>query len=425
MDDQKNTLVWSPKQAYAIANCNGRANIWQGAVRSGKTFSSILAYCMKIATWDGPGVHVITGRNKDSIFRNFFTPIISTPELAWLAKAINYRQGAPTAKILGKPVSIVGANDQSAETKIRGATVALAYADEVTVLPDSFFRMLLSRLSLDGSQLLGTTNPDSPYHWLKTDYLDRLDELHDWRNFNFTLDDNPALSEEYKESLKAEYTGLWYKRFILGQWVAAEGAVYDMWNPTEHVIPWENIPPIRQTLAVGMDYGTTNPTDAVMLALGVDDRLYAVDEWRATKTQGNLTDAQTSEQFRNWLYQTRHLPDRHYNRDKYADRPRHIIVDPAAGSFKVQLYEDGLRNIRNADNNVAYGIKLVGSLRSEGKLKISNRCKWLLKEFPSYVWDPKATEQGQDKPIKANDHALDALRYALVTTETLWRRATK
>ncbi|MDK7160647.1 hypothetical protein QP415_12415, partial [Pauljensenia sp. UMB3104] len=83
--------------------------------------------------------------------------------------------------------------------------------------------------------------------------------------------DNPALSEEYKESLKAEYTGLWYKRFILGQWVAAEGAVYDMWNPTEHVIPWENIPPIRQTLAVGMDYGTTNPTDAVMLALGVDD----------------------------------------------------------------------------------------------------------------------------------------------------------
>ncbi|MDK6558168.1 hypothetical protein QP223_11190, partial [Streptococcus agalactiae] len=82
--------------------------------------------CMKIATWDGPGVHVITGRNKDSIFRNFFTPIISTPELAWLAKAINYRQGAPTAKILGKPVSIVGANDQSAETKIRGATVALA-----------------------------------------------------------------------------------------------------------------------------------------------------------------------------------------------------------------------------------------------------------------------------------------------------------
>ncbi|MDK6230831.1 PBSX family phage terminase large subunit, partial [Streptococcus agalactiae] len=85
------------------------------------------------------------------------------------------------------------------------------------------------------------------------DYLDRLDELHDWRNFNFTLDDNPALSEEYKESLKAEYTGLWYKRFILGQWVAAEGAVYDMWNPTEHVIPWENIPPIRQTLAVGMD----------------------------------------------------------------------------------------------------------------------------------------------------------------------------
>lgn len=415
-------LKWSTAQAKAIANANGRANIWEGAVRSGKTFSSIIAFCLKIATWDGPGIHVITGRNRDSIYRNFFSPIFTTPELEWLAATVKYRQGAPTATILGKPVAVIGASDNSAETKIKGATVAIAYVDEITVLPESFFKMTLSRLSLPGSQLLGTTNPDSPTHWLKTEYLDRLDELHDWRDFKFTLDDNPVLTEEYKNALKVEYTGLWYARYIEGKWVAAEGAIYDMWNPQTHVIKWENLPQIAQTICIGMDYGTTNPTDAVMLAQDLQGNLYAIDEWRATKTAGNLTDSEISDQFRTWLYQTPHLPAHQYGTNQYLDRPRYIFIDPAAASMKTQLYNDGLRNIRNADNDVLAGIKLTASGLTEGWLKISNRCTWLLKEFPSYAWDPKATEEGNDRPIKQADHALDALRYALASTETIWRR---
>src|SRR5690606_4293976 len=137
----------------------------------------------------------------------------------------------------------------------RGMTLAGAYGDEVTLWPESFFTMLLSRLSVPGAQFFGTTNPDSPGHWLKKRYLDRADEL-SLRRFRFTLADNPALDPAYVEALKREYTGLWYRRYILGEWVAAEGAIYDMFDPDRHVA--RELPEILHWW-VGVDYGTTNP----------------------------------------------------------------------------------------------------------------------------------------------------------------------
>src|SRR5690606_15080766 len=100
----------------------------------------------------------------------------------------------------------------------------------------------LGRMSVRGAQLFGTTNPDSPAHWLKAKFLDRIADLPDWRSWHFTLDDNPSLSDTYKAAIKAEFTGLWYRRFILGEWVAAEGAIYDMWDPLAHVIPYDTMP---------------------------------------------------------------------------------------------------------------------------------------------------------------------------------------
>lgn len=405
----------SPAQAASVRDSNGRVNIWDGSIRAGKTIGSLIRWMMYVHKAPRGGELLMVGRTRDAIGRNVIGPLQDPSLFGESAHQVKYTYGAPTARILGRLVHVIGASDAKAEKTIRGMTVAGAYADEVTVLPEEFFTQLLGRMSVPGAKLFGTTNPDSPAHWLKRKFLDRITELAGWRRFRFTLRDNPSLSPQYVEQISSEYTGLWYKRFILGEWVAAEGAIYSMWDPDLHVVPWESLPAMQRLLGVGIDYGTTNATAALMLGLGADGRLYLVDEWRhdPEQTSHRLTDAQLSAGLRDWL-DTPHLPS------GVLARPEYVIADPAAASFRVQLQNDGLTT-QPADNDVAYGIRTVASLLGDGQLKVSDRCTGWITEAPGYSWDPKATEKGEDKPIKAADHSLDGGRYAVTTTEPLWR----
>lgn len=406
----------SKKQLQGIATSNRRVNIFGGSVRAGKTFSSLIRWLTVMADPPKGGEFIISGKNGDSIYRNVIAPFSNEPALSWAAPYITYRQGANTATILGRRVNIIGANDNRAADRIRGMTVAAAYIDEVTVIPENFFTMLLSRMSPDGAILIGTTNPDSPNHWLKKNYLDRLDELPAWSYLHFTMDDNEALSEEYKDSIKAEYTGLWYDRFILGKWTAAEGAIYPMFDRDKHVVDFLDLPPATMALGIGLDYGTTNASSAISIYLGEDNRLYLTDEWRIDQENrlSPMTDSELSASFREWLPQPHHPTSSHPLTQHY--------VDPAAASFKAQLKRDGVKYVRDANNDVQYGIKLFASLLASDRLRISNRCTGLLDEISGYSWDPKAAANGEDRPIKEADHSVDAARYAVVSTESWWRR---
>ncbi|GAA5087042.1 PBSX family phage terminase large subunit [Nocardia iowensis] len=417
-------LPISRKQAVSIVQAVARCNIWEGAIRSGKTIASILCWLIFLSDPPAGGQFVMVGRTRESLARNVIEPMRDPALFGRLAGRVSYTMGAPTATILGRRVYMLGASDAKAEMSLRGLTVAGAYVDEITVIRPDFFRQLLGRMSLDDARLFGSTNPDNPVHWLKREFLDRIGKtdadsellLPDWRTWHFELDDNPALSEKRKLQYKREYSGLWYRRFILGHWVAADGSVFDSW--AEHlVVEWAALPLMRKLIAVGIDYGTTNPTHAVLLGLGVDGVLYAVDEYRyepSTMSQ-RKTDAELSTDLCAWLDQP-HLPDLRQVRM----RAEHIIADPSAASLRVQLRSDGI-DTAAADNDVLYGLRVLAMLFARNLLRISTRCPALLLEIPGYSWSTTATEEGQDAPIKVNDHGIDALRYAVITTERLWR----
>src|SRR5699024_8702396 len=151
-------------------------------------------------------------------------------------------------------VYLEGANDARSESKIRGMTIAGHYGDEVALWPESYFKQSLARMSIKDSKGISTTNPENPNHWLKQDWIDREAEL-DLSHHTLYIDDNPYLSADYVNSLKKEYTGVWYKRYIQSLWVAAEGVVYDMFDEDKHVVDPDDIPKcFRYWLAA--DYGT-------------------------------------------------------------------------------------------------------------------------------------------------------------------------
>jgi PBSX family phage terminase large subunit len=412
------------KQLQAVRLATARGNLWEGAVRSSKTVSSIMVWLKYIRTGP-PGPLLMVGKTERTLKRNVIDPIIDMVGV----KRCDYRAGAGEVIIFGRRVYVAGANDERAADKIKGLTLAGAYCDEVTTYPESFFQMLGTRLSVEGAQWFATTNPEGPNHWLKKNYLDRArlhlrmdgtvartatDNALDLHRFSFNLDDNPFLPAGYVANLKIEYQGLFYRRYILGDWCLAEGVVYDMFDEARHVV--DIVPTVRRWLAVGVDYGTVNPFAALLLGQGDDNRLYIASEYRhdSKTARRQLTDAQYSTGVQDWLANYKHAGGQ-------GVQPEWLFIDPSAASFMTQLWSDGVQGVAKANNDVRDGIRSVSVALGSGLVSVHRSCAGLLSELPSYAWDDKAAAKGEDKPLKINDHSVDALRYGLHSTQHDWR----
>ena len=377
-------------------------------MRSGKTIGSIVRWLEFIAHAPKGGHLVIVGKTERTIKQNVIAPI----EDMIGSKRVKYGQDG-LVTIDGRKCLMVGANDSRAEGKIRGGTFAGAYCDEITLLPEAFFKMLLSRLSVPGAKLFGTTNPDSPFHWFKRDFLDN--HVLDLACFHFLLDDNPSLPPEYVSALKAEYKGLWYRRFINGEWCQAEGAVYgDQWD--EDACTFTGYTMQREWWAAG-DYGTTNPTTFGLYARDAagKERCFHEYWWDSRAEQRQKTDAQYVDDWFKWLQRAQ--------ADIAADaraaglpvpnvQPKVLRLDPAAASLRVAFEQRGV-NVEKANNDVLEGIKHVAGRLATRNFSIHQRCSQSIREMGAYVWDPKAQARGEDAPLKTDDHTQDRHRYAL------------
>lgn len=415
-------LTGKPRRSVELATA--RFNIWEGAVRSSKTVASTLRWLLYVR--NGPaGNLAMIGKTERTLKRNVIDPIIEMVG----SRRCRYLAGAGELHLFGRRIYTAGANNILAVEKIQGLTLAGAYGDEIATWPEDLWQMLGTRLSVPGAQFFGTCNPAGPVHWLKV-LLDQAalwldhdgaittgqdgDPL-DMHRFSFTLDDNPHLSPDFVASLKRQYVGLFYKRYILGQWVPAEGAIFDMFDTDRHVV--KDLPAITRWISMGVDHGTRNPFHAVILGLGTDRRLHITREWRwdSARQRRQLSDVEYSRELRQWLT-TVPIP----TTDLTGVVPERTVVDPSATGFRVQLHQDGMPSML-ADNAVLPGIRTLSSLYALGLLDIHESCADLIRETLGYSWDDKAAARGEDVPLKQADHGPDAARYAVHSTRNLWR----
>jgi len=378
--------------------------IADGAIRSGKTLSMSLSYVMwAMATFDGQNFGMC-GKTIGSFRRNV---------LFWLKLMLRSRgykvfdhRADNLVEITRKGVTnyfyVFGGKDERSQDLIQGITLAGVFFDEVALMPESFVNQATGRCSVDGSKFWFNCNPAGPYHWFKLNWIDKRAE-NNLLYLHFIMDDNLSLSEKIKERYRTRYTGVFYKRYILGLWAMAEGIIYDMFSEESHV---KSVLDFCRKLIdggryVSIDYGTQNATVFLLWNKGTDGIWYCIREYyySGRDTGEQKTDANYADDLKTWLDGT---------------KIRALIVDPSAASFIAELQGRGY-TIMSANNDVEDGIRRVGTLLNLGKILFSSSCVNTIMEFASYVWDNKAADRGEDKPIKQHDHAMDAVRYFCYT----------
>lgn len=392
----------SKKQRFAFRNANRRINIWEGSIRSGKSFNMDLKW-MHYVGREAPktGELFMIGKTNETLYRNVIKPI---QELIGTKNA-NYNIGRRILTMFGREISCLGANDESAYQKILGSTAAGILGDELTTWPESMFKESLGRMSLKGSLFFGSTNPDNPYHWLKKNWIDEQTNL-DMAVFHFLLKDNHTLDKDYIENIKKEYKGIWYKRKILGLWVMAEGAIYDFFDEKIHIKRKDTLPQAQYYIA-SIDYGTKNPFACLLFGVNHKtkpriwlDSTYYYDSKEHFKQK-------TDEQYRDDLkifFESRGV------------RPQRVIIDPSAASFKLTMSNAGYWVV-DADNDVENGLITQSRMLDNGDYVISDDPSNdpNIQEYYAYSWDQKKGMLGVDTPKKENDHCKDAERYAMQT----------
>lgn len=241
-----------------------RINILQGSVRSGKTWISLVVWSAWVASRPRDYLYMMVGKSLQTLKRNCLLPL---QELIG-EKNFTFSLSLKEATLFGRRIMLEGANDARSENKIRGITLGGAYCDELTLFPKDFFVMLLSRLSVEGAKLFATTNPDVPTHWLKKEYLENANLTDDLLSVFFSIDDNTTLPQEYVDSLKKEYTGVFYDRFILGLWVVASGAIYRIFS--DNVSSYKAALPLPHldVINIGLDWGGNGSAHA-LVATGI------------------------------------------------------------------------------------------------------------------------------------------------------------
>ena len=326
-----------------------------------------------------------------------------------------FTASAKEGYLFGRHIILEGANDVRSESKIRGLTLQGAYCDELTQFPPDFFAMLLSRLRMPGSKLIATTNPDSPHHWLKTDYIDRADEL-DFLDVQFLIDDNTTLPKDYVENIKREYMGVYYERFILGRWVIAEGLIYrDFADHTDKYLisdldKWLKANQKRfSVISFGVDFGGTgSATKFQCTGITPDGYVVALDEVYIDHKKESVDPDDLNKKYAAFIVKCTNKWGAGMTR---ADSAEQILIRGLFNTAKAQGLKTNVKNALKMPINDR--IKLTLLLMAQGRFFVTKNCPHLIDALSTAVYDStKLVDERLDDGTSDID-SLDAYEYSI------------
>lgn len=393
-------MEFSDKQKEVLSTYireNTFFSLLSGAIRSGKSYIAVLAFFLYTQSLGKGRVNLIVGRN----LRIMEIELLDTLQTisANLGSTYKYARTRGVLEINGVQYLVIAAHDEQSYKRVQSLTAGSALVDEIQLLPESFINQLIARLSFPDSKILATCNPEGPRHWIKLKFIDtkKIGYLS-----NFTLEDNPTLPDEVKARYRDMFAGIFYERNILGKWVQAEGVIYKDYDIRDITIDKKDI----LSEDIGIDYGIKGITAYEKLTYLRDKTCVVTDTFRYNGEEGIKTDSQLVDDLIKFIGKS---------------NIRTVYVDPSASSFLAELRSKARAFlIVEADNKVLPGIKTVLNGFGSKKLVIlkSKNNQPLIDELTSYAWMP--TED--DKPIKADDHHCDALRYGYYSRNKTFNR---
>ncbi len=393
---------FSPKQRLALrwwadpANRDRDAIICDGAVRSGKTLCMSLGFvCWAMACFQD-GTFALCGKTITSLERNLVRPLLQVLEDAGFGcrHSVSRHYVDVTAWGHTNRFYLFGGKDEGSAALIQGMTLCGVLFDEAALMPRSFVEQALARCSVAGAKLWFNCNPEHPYHWFYREWIRKCEEKR-VLYLHFTMDDNPSLSEQVKARYRRMYGGVFYDRFVLGKWTVSEGLVYPMFRKERHVV--QEVPECSRYV-ISCDYGTVNPTS--MGLWGEHDGVwYRIREYYydARREGNSRTD---EEHYEGLCALAGVLP------------VECVVVDPSAASFITVIARHGRFRVIRAKNDVLSGIRQVSDALQQDRLRFHAGCGDLLREFSQYCWQDGIAG---DAPKKEHDHAMDDMRYFVVT----------
>ena len=407
--------AFSYKAQSFIYDSDAFINIAHGSVRSGKTIAATFKFLIFVLKSDYYEF-MISGKTRDTIERNVVRDLIRMIDGNIPYK---YRKFDNYIEILDKKIWLIGFSDEGATEKVRGMTVGGWYADEITSASKSTVEMAITRCSIDGAKMFWTMNPESPYHYIYTDYITNQELINEGtvKVWHFTLEDNLHLSQHYIDELKRvnRKSQVNYKRNILGEWVIAEGAIYDMFDTTKHV--YDGTVDVDE-INICCDYGVSTVTTFGVMGIKKDlkegNDYYLMEETYYDAQERGIAQSDSDR-----------VNDIIRLQNKYGlDRRSTLYLPHDAASLKAQARKDKRikMKVRTYAPDTFKDINTIQDLINRERFHIHKSCKNSIKQAQTYSWDIKAQQRGEDKPLKIDDHCCDMWRGGILGPRRSRRR---
>lgn len=398
-------LSQKQKEILSFAVSNEKYLICDGAVRSGKTVIMTIGFVVWAMEYFNGCNFAICSKTVANAERNVLNPFLTSAPVPY--KMQYHRAERFLTVTCGNKENrfyLFGGKDESSYTLIQGITLAGVFLDEVALMPRSFVEQAMSRtLTFENSKIWFNCNPENQLHWFNQEWIIPADEgkKNNVKHLHFLMSDNPIMSENAIKETEDVFSGVFYDRYILGLWVSAEGVIYDMFNSDIHVGNTAELEKEGEYY-ISCDFGIQNATVFLIWRKqkGIDRWLllsecyYSGRDEKRQKTVSELAQMLAE-----------HLGE---------IKERFIIIDPSAAALSLELKKRG-HKVRSAENDVLDGISDVSTMLKKQKILVDRNCKHTIEEFNLYIWDEKATNRGEDVPVKTNDHCMDALRYFIKT----------